>query len=250
MIRDVSDVTHRKRGLRFEKSQHRKIVSLSLCRKTFKLKGNKKFCTWTKNSCFFLFQDSYVIYMCLMDIINVLRTGMNLSISRIHILAVSWTWRVMLHFSEYSLLPNFAFLLSIPLFRYSWVSRKSLWLCLISCTFYDCVLSSLGEHIISLFLIKPRHSQIFPSYFTLVLLCILCSILSVPHRNVRSLLSPLWFVPLLFSISSVGTLWVYNCLGRFANNNNNNTLLLSLLLLLLLFESLSNQQVFNFLSVV
>ena len=85
MTRDVSDVTHRKRGLRFEKSnlvefcrrkkkvdfrlltealwrvlrvlgggrwksQHRKIVPLSLCRKAFKLKDNKKFRTWTKKS--------------------------------------------------------------------------------------------------------------------------------------------------------------------------------------------------------
>ena len=33
------------------KSQHRKIVySLSLCRKTFQLKGNKKFRTWTEKS--------------------------------------------------------------------------------------------------------------------------------------------------------------------------------------------------------
>ena len=32
------------------KSLHRKMVSLSLCRKTFKLKGNKKFRTWTKKS--------------------------------------------------------------------------------------------------------------------------------------------------------------------------------------------------------
>ena len=84
MTRDVSDVTHRKRGLRFEKSRLVEIetwvrpdefvrygrrplvglraddvkavsieglcVSLSLCRKTFKLKGNKKFRTWTKKS--------------------------------------------------------------------------------------------------------------------------------------------------------------------------------------------------------
>ena len=67
------------------KSQHRKMVSLSLCRKTFKLKGNKKFRTWTKkSSSVFVFRDSYVIYMCVMDIMNVLRTGMNMSISRIH----------------------------------------------------------------------------------------------------------------------------------------------------------------------
>ena len=85
MTRDVSDVTHRKRGLRFEKSQwswisaseedgwlselaealrrlphvvwgrwksrHRKIIPLSSsCWKTFKLKGNKMFRTWTKKS--------------------------------------------------------------------------------------------------------------------------------------------------------------------------------------------------------
>ena len=35
------------------------------------------------------------IYMCVMDIMNILRTGMNMFISRIHILAVSWTWTVM-----------------------------------------------------------------------------------------------------------------------------------------------------------
>ena len=79
MTRDVSDVTHRKRGLRFEKSQLRSClrrrrltfasspwpcvgcahglgqmeksgVSLSLYWKTFKLKGNKKFRAWTKKS--------------------------------------------------------------------------------------------------------------------------------------------------------------------------------------------------------
>ena len=81
MTRDVRDVTHRKRGLRFEKSVSRvescfgrrrltfacspwpcvgcarglgqiekSGVSLFLCRKTFKLKGNKKFRTWTKKS--------------------------------------------------------------------------------------------------------------------------------------------------------------------------------------------------------
>ena len=118
--RDLSDVTHRKRGLRFEKSQlveflprkkkvdfrllaealrqvshmvwgrsksqHRKMVSLSLWRKTFKLKGIKKFRTWTKKSwVFFVFRDSYVIYICVMDIMNVLRTGMNMYILRIHI---------------------------------------------------------------------------------------------------------------------------------------------------------------------
>ena len=40
------------------------MVSLSLCQKTFKLKGNKKFRTWTKKSkVFFVFRNSYVIYV-------------------------------------------------------------------------------------------------------------------------------------------------------------------------------------------
>ncbi len=34
---------------------------------------------------FFVFRDSSVIYMCVMDIMNVLRTGMNMSISHIHV---------------------------------------------------------------------------------------------------------------------------------------------------------------------
>ena len=85
--RDVNDVTHRKRGLRFEKSllveietwarpdefvryelracwvggrwkrRHRKIVPLSsLCRKTFKLKGNKSFVPELRSrKCFCIF---------------------------------------------------------------------------------------------------------------------------------------------------------------------------------------------------
>ena len=45
-------------------------VSLSLCRKTFKLKGNIKFRTWTKKSqVFFVFRDSYVIYIWVMNIL-------------------------------------------------------------------------------------------------------------------------------------------------------------------------------------
>ena len=40
------------------------MVSISLCRITFKLKGNKKFRTWTKKLyVFFVFRDSYVIYV-------------------------------------------------------------------------------------------------------------------------------------------------------------------------------------------
>ena len=45
-------------------------VSLSLCRKTFKLKGNKKFRTWTKKSwVFFVFRDSYVLRIYVMNIL-------------------------------------------------------------------------------------------------------------------------------------------------------------------------------------
>ena len=53
------------------KRRHRNIVLLSsLCRKTFKLKGNKKFRTWTKKSrVFFVFRDSYVISMLYMNIL-------------------------------------------------------------------------------------------------------------------------------------------------------------------------------------
>ena len=52
------------------KSQHRKMISLSLCRKTFKLKGNKKFRTWTKKSwVFFVFRDSYVLCIYVMNIL-------------------------------------------------------------------------------------------------------------------------------------------------------------------------------------
>ena len=49
------------------KSQHRKIVPLSLCRKTFKLKGNKKFRTWTKKSLSVFL--CFGIPMCVMNIL-------------------------------------------------------------------------------------------------------------------------------------------------------------------------------------
>ena len=44
------------------KRQHRKIVSLSLCRRTFKLKGNKRFVPELRSRyVFFVFRDSYVL---------------------------------------------------------------------------------------------------------------------------------------------------------------------------------------------
>ena len=113
---DVSDVRHRKRGLRFEKSQlveietwakpdefvrygrrtwgwgggrwksqHRKNVYFSpYVEKSLNSKVIKSFVPELRSrKCFFVFQDSYVISMCVMDIMNVLRIGMNMSISRI-----------------------------------------------------------------------------------------------------------------------------------------------------------------------
>ena len=52
-----------------------KVVKERLCRKTFKLKGNKKFRTWTKKSlAFFVFRDSYVIYIWVMNILCTFHT--------------------------------------------------------------------------------------------------------------------------------------------------------------------------------
>ena len=53
------------------KSQNRKNVYLSpYVEKTFKLKGNKKFRTWTKKSLvFFVFRDPYVLCIYVMNIL-------------------------------------------------------------------------------------------------------------------------------------------------------------------------------------
>ena len=51
------------------KSQYRKIVSLSLCRRTFKLKGNKKVRTWTEKSLsVFRISRSYVLCIYAMNV--------------------------------------------------------------------------------------------------------------------------------------------------------------------------------------
>ena len=48
------------------KSRHRKIVPLSsLCQKTFKLKGNKKFRTWTKKSSSVFRVWEFLCYLCM-----------------------------------------------------------------------------------------------------------------------------------------------------------------------------------------
>ena len=68
---------------------------------------------------FFVFQDSYVIYMCVMDIMNVLRTGMNVSISRIHI----WLCNTFNHIiSECSKLAQ-----KVYKTRHDWVSKVIHW---------------------------------------------------------------------------------------------------------------------------
>ena len=62
------------------KSQHRKMVCLSLCRKTFQLKGNKKFRAWTKkSSSVFVFRDSYVIYMSYEHPMSISQTWVSIS---------------------------------------------------------------------------------------------------------------------------------------------------------------------------
>ena len=64
-------------GRRWE-CQYRKIVSLSLCRKTFKLKGNKKFRTWTKKSeVFFVFRDSHVLRIYVTNILCTFRISVS-----------------------------------------------------------------------------------------------------------------------------------------------------------------------------
>ena len=53
-----------------KKPEWKDCVSLSLCRRTFKLKDNKKFRTWTKKSeVFFVFRDSYVLCYIYMNIL-------------------------------------------------------------------------------------------------------------------------------------------------------------------------------------
>ena len=56
------------RGSRW-KSQNRKIVPLSLCRRTFKLEGNKKVRTWTEKSLrVFRISRSYVLCIYVMNV--------------------------------------------------------------------------------------------------------------------------------------------------------------------------------------
>ena len=68
------------------KSRDRKIVSLSLyVEKPLNSKVIKSFVPELRSrKCFSCFGIP-MLYMCVMDILNVLRTGMNMSISRIHV---------------------------------------------------------------------------------------------------------------------------------------------------------------------
>ena len=124
MTGDVSDVTHRKCGLRFEKSQ---LIEFCLGRrqltfgarrsqdsglaagvargfgadgkvsierwylspyveKPFNSKVLKSFVPELRSRKCFLCFGIPMLYMCVINIMNVLRTGMNMSISRIHVL--------------------------------------------------------------------------------------------------------------------------------------------------------------------
>ena len=56
-------VSHESWG-QMKKPEQKECVSLSLCRRTFKLKGYKKFRIWTeKSKVFFVFRDSYVLWI-------------------------------------------------------------------------------------------------------------------------------------------------------------------------------------------
>ena len=61
-------VPHVLRGVGRWKSQYRKIVSLSLCRRTLKLKGNKKvsYLNWEVVTCFSNFEILCSMYICVM----------------------------------------------------------------------------------------------------------------------------------------------------------------------------------------
>ena len=74
----MSDVTHRKRGLRFEKSQLVEFC-LEIRRLTFGFVPEQR-----NRKCFLCFGIP-MLSMCVMDIMNVLRTSMKMSISHIHV---------------------------------------------------------------------------------------------------------------------------------------------------------------------
>ena len=62
-------------GCRWKSQIRKNVVSLSLCRRTFKLKGNKRFRTWAEKSWtreevpFFMFRDSYILCIYVMNIL-------------------------------------------------------------------------------------------------------------------------------------------------------------------------------------
>ena len=68
-------------------SQHRTIVPLPLCWKTFKLKGNKKFCAWTKKSSSVFRVSGFLcsMYICYEH---------SMYVSHI---AISWLWYNLTH---------------------------------------------------------------------------------------------------------------------------------------------------------
>ena len=71
-----------------------RCISLPYVEKPLNSKVIKRFVPELRSrKCFFVFRDSYVTYMCVMYIMNVLRTGMNMFISHIQVwLCYHITW--------------------------------------------------------------------------------------------------------------------------------------------------------------
>ena len=134
-------------GGQMKKSEEKECVSLSLCWRTFKLKGNKKFRTWPelrRYYVFFVFRDSYVLCIYVMNIMNVLRTRINLSIPCIRI----WLWYIGTNDFAVNLITRF--LLGV---KYEWLI-----LCQLvgeSCTLYVYI-NILGEVFLKMFFIRVK----------------------------------------------------------------------------------------------
>ena len=147
-----------------------------------------------------------------------------------------WIVRVIMHLIRKCLFEHlfklrFIFLWSASLSRFSWSVWWSLSLNVISCTFWDSVLStfvrpydmnfcSLSRPELDFSILSCSHLGCV-DLCRVILLCvwILCGILSVHQGTIPSLLassrSLSLFVLFVFSTSLVGRLWICNCLEQF-----------------------------------
>ena len=76
-------------GAACEKARIERCAALSLCRRTFKLKGNKSFVPEQRSRyVFFVFRDSYVLYMYVMNIPRTFRIFMYMAM--VQFIAESW----------------------------------------------------------------------------------------------------------------------------------------------------------------